>query len=98
MWKIIKQKFKSKPKKISFIKYKFISKNRFCYKKTAQLKLSDVKPYTSLNIFRACPSQEIFNLNIYLDWKTINQYNRKKRMDHKLISKEKQFGSNAKKM
>lgn len=49
MWKIIKQKFGSKPKKIAFIKSEFIKKGRFCYKRAFQLKPSDVKLYS---IFR----------------------------------------------
>lgn len=51
LWKVIKQKFGSKPKKISFIKSKFIRKGRFVYKRAIQLKPYDIKPYSSLNIF-----------------------------------------------
>lgn len=80
MWKTVKKKFGSKPKKISFIKSEFIQENRFCYKRAVQLKPSDVKPYSSLNIFRICPSQEFLNLNKYLDRKVINEFNRKKRI------------------
>lgn len=80
MWKTVKKKFGSKPKKISFIKLEFIKENRFCYKRAIQLKPSDVKPYSSLNIFWICPSQEFLNLNKYLDRKAINEFNRKKRI------------------
>lgn len=80
MWKIVKQKFGSKPKKISFIKSEFIRNGRFRYKRAIQLKPSDVKPYSSLNIFWIRPSQEILSLNKYLDLETINKFNRKKRI------------------
>jgi len=43
IWKIVKQKFGSKPKKISFINSEFIRKGRFTYKRALQLKPSDVK-------------------------------------------------------
>nr|YP_010338943.1 putative reverse transcriptase protein [Erythrolobus coxiae]UNJ19015.1 putative reverse transcriptase protein [Erythrolobus coxiae] len=80
MWKTVKKKFGSKPKKIFFIKSKFIQENRFCYKRAVQLKFSDIKPYSSLNIFWINPSQEFLNLNKYLDWKVINELNKKKRI------------------
>jgi len=80
MWKIVKKKFGSKPKKVSFIKSEFIQKNRFCYKRAIQLKPSDVKPYSSLNIFWICPSQEFLNLNKYLDRKVVDEHNRKQRI------------------
>jgi len=80
MWKTIKQKFGSKPKKASFIKSEFIKKSRFCYKRAIQLKPSDVKPYSSQNIFWTCPSQNCLNLNKYLDWKRIDEFNREKRI------------------
>ena len=67
IWKTIKKKCDSKPKKICFIKSEFTQENRLCYKRAIQLKLSDVKPYSSLNIFLICPSQEFLNLNKYLD-------------------------------
>jgi retron-type reverse transcriptase len=51
MWKTVKQKFSSKPKKVFFIKSEFIQKDRFCYKRAIQLKPSDVKPQSSQNIF-----------------------------------------------
>lgn len=79
MWKIIKQKLGSKPKKIAFIKSEFIKKGRFCYKRAFQLKPSDVKPYSSLNIFWVRPSQDFLNLNKYLDYKAIHEFNRNKR-------------------
>jgi hypothetical protein len=44
------------------------------------LKPSDIKPYSSLNIFWISPSQEFLNLNKYLDWKVIHELNRKKRV------------------
>jgi retron-type reverse transcriptase len=78
MWKIVKQKFGSKPKKVSFIKSEFTQKSRFCYKKAIQLKPSDVKPYSSQNIFWIRPSQKFLNLSKYLDWKAINEFNRKR--------------------
>ena len=80
MWKIVKKKFGSKPKKVSFIKSEFIQENRFCYKRAIQLKPSDIKPYSSLNIFWIRPSQEFLNLNKYLDCKKIDEFNRKKRI------------------
>ena len=80
MWKIVKQKFGSKPKKVSFIKSEFIQKGRFCYKRAIQLKPSDVDPYSSLNIYWIRPSQKFLNLNKYLDWKAIDEFNRKKRI------------------
>lgn len=80
MWKTVKQKFGSKPKKVSFIKSEFIQKGRFCYKRAIQLKPSDVKPYSSQNIFWIRPSQKFLNLNKYLDWKAIDEFNRKKRI------------------
>ena len=80
MWKTVKKKFGSKPKKVSFIKSEFIQKNRFCYKKAIQLKPSDVKPYSSQNIFWTCPPQNFLNLNKYLDWKAICEFNRKKKI------------------
>ena len=86
MWKTVKKKFGSKPKKISFIKSEFIQANRFCYKRAVQLKPSDVKPYSSLNIFWICPSQEFLNLNKYLDQKVVDEFNRKKRIGLSLNS------------
>jgi len=80
MWKTVKKKFGSKPKKVSFIKSEFIQKNRFCSKRAIQLKPSDVKPYSSLNIFWIRPSQKFLNLNKYLDWIAIDEFNRKKRI------------------
>jgi retron-type reverse transcriptase len=80
MWKTVKKKFGSKPKKTSFIKSEFIRENRFCYKRAIQLKPSDVKPYSFLNIFWICPSQEFLNLNKYLDREAVNEHNRKKRI------------------
>ena len=80
MWKIVKQKFGSKPKKTSFIKSEFIRNGRFIYKRATQLKPSDVKPYSALNIFWIRPPQEILNLNKYLDSEIINQFNRKQRI------------------
>jgi hypothetical protein len=59
----------------------FLRENRFCYKRAIQLKPSDIKPYSFLNIFRNCPSQEFLNLNKYLDQKVINEFNRKKRIE-----------------
>jgi retron-type reverse transcriptase len=81
MWKTIKQKFGSKPKKIAFIKSKFTKENRFCYKRAIQLKPSDVKPYFFLNIFWIRPSQEFLNLNKYLDQEAVNKFNKKKELD-----------------
>lgn len=80
MWKTVKQKFGSKPKKVSFIKSEFIKKGRFFYKRSVQLKLSDVRPYSSLNIFWIRPSQKFLNLNKYLDWEAIDAFNRKQRI------------------
>ena len=80
MWKIVKQKFGSKQKKISFIRSEFISKGRFNYKRAIQLKPFDVKPYSSLNIFWIRPSQEVLSLNKYLDWEAINKFNKKKEL------------------
>lgn len=80
MWKTVKQKFGSKPKKVSFIKSEFIQNGRFCYKRAVQLKPSDVKPYSSLNIFWIRPSQEFLSLNKYLDREIIDKLNRKKRV------------------
>jgi uncharacterized protein YbaR (Trm112 family) len=80
MWKTVKQKFGSKPKKVSFIKSEFIQKGRFCYKRAIQLKPSDIKPYSSQNIFWIRPSQEFLSLNKYLDWEAIDEFNRKKRI------------------
>jgi retron-type reverse transcriptase len=80
MWKIVKKKFGSKPKKVSFIKSEFIQKNRFFYKRAIQLKPSDIKPYSSLNILWIRPSQKFLNLNKYIDWIAINEFNRKKRI------------------
>lgn len=77
-WKIVKQKFGSKPKKISFIKSEFIRKNRFVYKQAIQLKPMDVKPYSGLNIFWLRPNQKILDLNIYVDKEKIESLNRKK--------------------
>lgn len=80
LWKVIKQKFGSKPKKITFIKSQFIRNGRFVYKRAIQLKLCDVKPYSSLNIFWVRPPQEILNSNIYVDKEKIESFNRQKRI------------------
>jgi len=79
-WKVIKQKFGSKPKKIFFIKSQFIRNGRFVYKRAIQLKPCDVKPYSSLNIFWIRTPQKILDLNIYVDGKEIESFNRKKRI------------------
>jgi retron-type reverse transcriptase len=83
-WKVVKQKFGSKPKKITFIKSKFIHNNRFTYKKAIQLKPCDIKPYSSLNISWIRPSQKILNSNIYVDKEEIESFNRKKRIGFNL--------------
>lgn len=80
LWKVIKQKFGSKPKKITFIKSQFIRNGRFVYKRAIQLKPCDVKPYSSLNIFWVCPPQEILDSNIYVDKEKIESFNRKKKI------------------
>lgn len=80
MWKTMKQKFGSKPKKISFIKSEFIKKGRFCYKRAFQFKPSDVTPYSSQNIFWVRPSQDFLILNKYLDYEAIVEFNRNKRI------------------
>jgi hypothetical protein len=79
MWKIVKKKFGSKPKKVSFIKSEFVKANRFCYKRAIQLKPSDLKPHSSLNIFWIRSSQEFLHLNKYLDWEAIQEFNREKK-------------------
>jgi hypothetical protein len=73
-------------KKVSFIKSEFIRQGRFYYKRAVQLKPSDVKPYSSQNIFWIRPSQEFLSLNKYLDWKAIDKLNRKKRIGLSLNS------------
>jgi hypothetical protein len=80
MWKTVKQKFSSKPKTVSFIKCAFTQKGRFCYKRAIQFKPSDVKPYFSQNIFWIGLSQKFLNLSKYLDWKAIDEFNKKKRI------------------
>jgi len=80
LWKVVKQKFGSKPKKIAFIKSKFIRNGRFAYKRAIQLKPCDVKPYSSLNIFWIRTPQKILNSNIYVDKKEIESFNREKRI------------------
>ena len=80
LWKVVEQKFKSKPKKISFIKSEFIRKGRFVYKRAIQLKPYDIKPYSSLNILWLRTPQKILDLNIYLDKENIEAFNRKKRI------------------
>lgn len=80
LWKVIKQKFGSKPKKITFIKSQFIHNGRFVCKRVIQLKPCDVKPYSSLNIFWIRPPQKILDLNIYVDKEKIESFNRKKRI------------------
>jgi retron-type reverse transcriptase len=80
LWKVIKQKFRSKPKKITFIKSQFIRNGRFVYKRAVQLKPCDIKPYSSLNIFWVRPPQEILDSNIYVDKEKIESFNRKKRI------------------
>ena len=84
MWKIIKQKFGSKPKKIAFIKSEFLKKGRFCYKRAFQLKPSDVTLYSSKNIFWVCSSQDFLNLNKYLDYEVIDEFKRNKRIGFSL--------------
>lgn len=79
-WKVVKQKFGSKPKKISFIKSQFIRKGRFVYKRAIQLKPCDIKPYSSLNIFWLRTPQKILDLNIYIDKENIETFNRKKQI------------------
>ena len=79
-WKVVKQKFRSKPKKIAFIKSQFIRNGRFISKRAIQLKPCDVKPYSSLNIFWIRIPQKILNLNIYIDKEEIESFNRKKRI------------------
>jgi len=80
LWKVVKQKFGSKPKKISFIKSQFTRKGRLVYKRAIQLKPRDIKPYSSLNIFWVRTPQKILDLNIYLDKKIIETFNRKKQI------------------
>lgn len=80
LWKVVKQKFGSKPKKISFIKSQFISKGRFVYKRAIQLKPCDIKPNSSLNIFWARIPQKILDLNINMDKEIIETFNRKKQI------------------
>jgi hypothetical protein len=81
MWKIVKQKFGSKPKLISFIKLKFIRKGRFIAKRAVQLKLSDVKPYGAKNIYWIRPAQKVLMSNIYLDAIKISNYFLSKSID-----------------
>ena len=66
-WKIIKQKFGSTPKLITFIKKKYVKKGRFIAKRAFQLKISDVKPNGALNIMWVRSSLKFLNLNKYLD-------------------------------
>jgi hypothetical protein len=80
LWKVVKQKFGSKPKKISFIKSQFIRKGRLVYKRAIQLKPRDIKPYSSLNIFWVRTPQKILDLNIYMDKKMVETFNRKKQI------------------
>jgi retron-type reverse transcriptase len=86
LWKVVKQKFGSKPKKISFIKSQFIRKGRFVYKRAIQLKPCDIKPYSSLNIFWLRTPQKILDLNIYLDKENIETFYRKKSIGINLSS------------
>ena len=80
LWKVIKQKFGSKPKKIAFIKSRFIRNGRFVYERAIQLKPRDVSPYSSLNIFWIRTPQKILDLNMYVDKEEIENFNRKKRI------------------
>lgn len=80
LWKVVKQKFKSKPKTKTFIKSQFIRKGRFCFERAIQLKPCDIKPYSSLNIFWIRIPQKILDMNIYLDKENIETFNRKKRI------------------
>lgn len=80
LWKVVKQKFGSKPKKISFIKSQFIRNGRFVCKKAIQLKPCDIKPYSSLNIFWVRTPQKILDLNKYMDKEIIETFNRKKQI------------------
>jgi len=80
LWKVVKQKFGSKPKKISYIKSQFIRKGRFVYKKAIQLKPCDIKPNSSLYISWARIPQKILDLNIYMDKQIIERFNRKKQI------------------
>lgn len=86
LWKVVKQKFGSKPKKISFIKSQFIRKGRFVYKRAIQLKPCDIKPYPSLNIFWLRTPQKILDLNIYMDKENIETFYRKKSIGINLSS------------
>ena len=79
-WKVVKQKFGSKPKKISFIKSQFIRNGRFVYKRAIQLKPCDIKLHSSLNILWFRTPQKILDLNIYVDEEEIERFNRKKRI------------------
>lgn len=74
MWKIVKQKFGSKPKLVSFIKSEYIREGRFLAKRAIQLKPSDIKPYGGQNIYWIRPTQKILSLNIYLDAEEITKY------------------------
>lgn len=80
LWKVVKQKFGSKPKKISFIKSQFIRKGRFVYKRAVQLKPCDIKPNSSLNISWVRTPQKILDLNIYMDKEIIETFNRNKQI------------------
>jgi len=80
LWKVVKQKFRSKPKKISFIKSQFIRKGRFIHKRAIQLKPCDIKPNSSLNISWVRAPQNFFDLNIYMDKEIIETFNRSKRI------------------
>lgn len=78
--KIVKKKFGSKPKKISFIKSQFIRKGRFVYKRAIQIKPCDVKLNSSLNVCWVRTAENIFHLNIYMDKEIIEAFKRKKRI------------------
>jgi retron-type reverse transcriptase len=80
LWKVVKQKFRSKPKKISFIKSQFIRKGRFIYKRAIQLKPCDIKPNSSLYISWVRTPQKFFDLNIYMDKEIIETFNRTKQI------------------
>lgn len=84
LWKVVKQKFGSKPKKISFIKSQFIRKGRFVYKSAIQLKPCDIKLNSSLNIYWLRTPQKILDLNIYMDKEIIETFNRKRQISTNL--------------
>jgi len=50
------------------------------YKRAIQLKPCDIKPYSSLNIFWVRTPQKILDLNIYMDKKMVETFNRKKQI------------------